>query len=539
MHGARTMRPVPPLLPQSLLLLLLLSAAPPAAARPPAWTQVVRTVNASADGRQPLELLQAGPSPIWHVLDFDAALTVEVDASTQFQTVLGFGGAFTEAAGLNFLNLSAADQARVAALYFDPEAGIGYSTGRLPMGSADFALDDYSLDLGCDGKNSPDPALACFDDGMKRDNANGVLALVRAATAAARAGGRAPPRVFMCPWSPPAWMKLPDAHGVSMSGTASPLGLNQTFNASLAAYFVRYAAAAKAQGVPLWGYSLQNEPGAKAGWPSCMWTPEAARDYLRDFMLPAMQRAHPELSLLVYDHNWDNALAWARVLYADPAVRAGAWGLATHWYASPSQVSNLNATHGEFPDRQILHTEGCLCNAPSGGRVVLPGDAAWFALGESYGFGVMSVLQNWGAGFTDWNMLLDAPGGGPFHERPFSCNAPMIQRAGELILQTPYFFLGQFSKFLVPGTRVVGAMHYSGAEAPAPRGDFFYQTALAAGAPFGVVAGVTPNGTTVCVVLNAQDAAVSFKLKTGVAAGAGAFANITVAAHSVTTFSWA
>lgn len=93
------------------------------------------------------------------------------------------------------------------------------------------------------------------------------------------------------------------------------------------------------------------------------------------------------------------------MLYADPAVRAGAWGLATHWYASPAQVSNLNLTHNAFPDKHVLHTEGCLCNAPSGGRVVLPGDPLWFGLGESYAFGIMSVLQNWGEGFTDWNML--------------------------------------------------------------------------------------------------------------------------------------
>ena len=220
--------------PSPLLALLLarVAAAAAAAASLPSWTQVVRTVNASADGSQPLELLALSAAPLWAAADFAAPLTVEVDASTRFQLVHGFGGAFTEAAGLNFRNLSSADRAADARLYFDADAGIGYSTGRLPMGSADFALNDYSLDEGCDGHNAPDPALACFDANMTRDNSHGVLDLLRAAAAAARAGGRAPPRVFMCPWSPPAWMKLPDAHGVSMSGTASPNGLNQTFNAS-------------------------------------------------------------------------------------------------------------------------------------------------------------------------------------------------------------------------------------------------------------------------------------------------------------------
>jgi len=533
-----------------------------AAAAAPKWTQLVRTVNAS--GAQALELLADAPAPAWLSADFEAAFTVEVDATSLFQVVHGFGGAFTEAAGLNFLNLSLADRARVATLLFDPEDGIGYSTGRLPMGSADFALNDYSLDNGCDGKNSPDPGLACFDDTMARDSANGVIALMQAAVAAAKAGGRDGfPRIFMCPWSPPAWMKLPDAHGISMSGTASPNGLNATFNASLAAYFSRYASAVESKlGMPLWGYSLQNEPTATAGWPSCKWQPEAARDYLRDFMLPVMQRDHPGMNLLVFDHNYDAAYDWAQVLYADATVRAGAWGLAAHWYASPGQVSNLNLTHQAFPDKHILHTEGCLCNAPSGGRVVLPGDPAWFGLGESYGFGIISVLQNFGEGckfashtkspssgrnrlltvipyplrltVTDWNVILSAPGGGPFHERPFSCNAPMIQKSGELILQSPYFFLGQFSKFFVPGTQIVGAMHYAGASAPQPLGKFVYQTTLAASSPFGVLAGVTPNGTSVLLVMNAQGTEVSFKLKIQ----DSAYANVTVPAHSMSTFSW-
>ena len=131
-------------------------------------------------------------------------------------------------------------------------------------------------------------------------------------------------------------------------------------------------------------------------------------------------------------------------------------------------------------------------------------------------------------------MLLDAPGGGPYHERPFSCNAPMIQRGGALIVQTPYYVMGQLSKFLVPGTQIVGAMHYAGAAAPQPRGAFVYQTSLAESAPFGVLAGITPNGTSVLVVFNAQDAAVAFKL----VAGPGAFANVTAPPHSISTISW-
>ena len=136
-----------------------------------------------------------------------------------------------------------------------------------------------------------------------------------------------------------------------------------------------------------------------------------ARDFLRDFLLPVMQRDHPGMNLLVFDHNYDAAFEWAQVLYADPAVRAGAWGLACHWYTLPSLVSNLNLTHAAFPDKHILHSEACVCNAPSGGRVVLPGDPLWFGLGEQYGFGLMATLQNFAEGFTDWASASAKEGG--------------------------------------------------------------------------------------------------------------------------------
>ena len=421
----------------------------------PTWSQVFRTVNVSSDGAQPLELLKYHGQIAFFSEEIPGGpglKTVEVDPTTQFQVIHGFGGAYTEATGINYNLLTPANQARLVSLYFDPIEGIGYTSGRVPMGSPDFATNDYSLDVGgspCGTNTSAsDPALTCFDRNMTRDSANGVVALLQAAVA------KAPQKLFITPWSPPAWMKLPDAHGISMAGTASPNGLNPLYNASLAAYFSAYASALQAKGVPVWGYSLQNEPTASAGWPSCKYTAQMSLEVLRDYVIPLMERDHPGLAVLIFDHNYDNVYSWAKTILADAVMRAKVWGSAVHWYTTPSLVENLNLTHNDFPEKHILHTEGCLCNAPSGGKVVFPGEPLWFGLGESYGFGLMSTLQNWAEGFHDWNMMLNT-GGGPYHARPFSCNAPIIQNASGLILQTPYFFMGHFSKFFPPGTKIM------------------------------------------------------------------------------------
>ena len=125
-------------------------------------------------------------------------VTVEHDPTTVRQTVHGFGGAFTEAAGYSWKSLTAADQQKVLELYWGGE-GLGYTTGRVAMNSPDFALSDYSY-----ANVSGDMALKHFDHTLARDNEY-VLPLLRAALRTSATALR----LFSAPWSPPAWMKKP------------------------------------------------------------------------------------------------------------------------------------------------------------------------------------------------------------------------------------------------------------------------------------------------------------------------------------------
>lgn len=60
-----------------------------------------------------------------------------------FQTILGFGGAFTESSGYNLKSISSSLSEQILDDYFS-EDGLRYSLGRLPIGSCDFSLDSYS-----------------------------------------------------------------------------------------------------------------------------------------------------------------------------------------------------------------------------------------------------------------------------------------------------------------------------------------------------------------------------------------------------------
>ena len=120
--------------------------------------------------------------------------TVMVDSSKEFQTHLGFGGAFTEASAQVYSNTNEANQKKIIDAYFDKEKGLAYNMGRTTVGGCDFALGYYSyVDEG-------DKTLETFD--MSHDDEQ-IVPMIKAAEAKA---GQAL-TLLASPWSPPAYMK--------------------------------------------------------------------------------------------------------------------------------------------------------------------------------------------------------------------------------------------------------------------------------------------------------------------------------------------
>ncbi|GMR54880.1 hypothetical protein PMAYCL1PPCAC_25075, partial [Pristionchus mayeri] len=65
-------------------------------------------------------------------------LVVELDPSTQYQAMIGFGGCFVDAVGINLVSLSEPAQEKLMRAYFGP-SGTEYSIGRVPIASTDFS----------------------------------------------------------------------------------------------------------------------------------------------------------------------------------------------------------------------------------------------------------------------------------------------------------------------------------------------------------------------------------------------------------------
>ncbi len=347
---------------------------------------------------------------------------IEIHPEERRQTIIGFGGAFTEAAAYTFASLPATSRAHVLRSYFHPIEGLGYTLGRLAIGSSDFSLEPYAYVRDGDGE------LASFDIAHERE---WVIPFVKAAAAAA---GRMPALVAT-PWSPPAWMKTNGDlfHGGSLLARCRP---------AWARHYVLFVEHMRAEGVPLWGLTVQNEPEALQRWESCLYSPEEERDFVRDHLGPALRDSgHGDLKLLVWDHNRDRIVERAETVLGDRAAAAFVWGVATHWYVS-EEFENLSRVHAAHPGTHILFTEGCI----EGG--VLTDD--WTSA-EKYAWNMIGDFRNWQEGWIDWNLLLDGTGG-PNHAENY-CHAPIIAdaKSGEVSLNGAWHAIGHFSRFVRPG----------------------------------------------------------------------------------------
>ena len=352
--------------------------------------------------------------------------SIVVNRAKQFQEVLGFGGAFTESAAYVWHQLEAAQKQQVIDAYFSAENGHHYSLCRVHMNSCDFSLGNYAhLAL------PDDVALTSFN--IDRDKLY-LLPFIKAAMAACASNNHI--LLLVSPWSPPAWMK--SNRQMNNGGKLLP-----QYHAVWAQCFVRFIQAYQEQGVSIWGVSLQNEPLANQTWDSCLFSAHEERDFVRDYLGPALRDgglAH--INIIVWDHNRDRLVERANVIYSDPKAADFVWGSGFHWYGE-NCFDNVQLHHDAWPDKHLLFTEGC----QEGGTHI----GAW-ELGERYAQSMINDMQRWTVGWIDWNLLLNNQGG-PNHVGNF-CSAPiLLDEKGEIALQSSYFYIGHFARFIQVGAR--------------------------------------------------------------------------------------
>lgn len=362
----------------------------------------------------------------------ETEIVVFVNPNKQFQEFIGIGGAITDASAEVFAKLSKDKQEELIKAYYGSE-GIDYSLMRTTIHSCDFSSESYTY------IEEGDKELTTFS--IDRDKKLRIPMIKRAMAAASDSL-----LFYVSPWSPPAFMK--GKKDMLKGGSLLP-----EYYDSWALYYAKFIKAYEAEGMPVWGLTIQNEPMAVQTWESCVYTAEQERDFLKNYLGPIMEKEGlGDKNIVVWDHNRDLITHRANTIFGDTAAAKYAWGIGFHWYepwaGGKPMWDNLKNVKESFPDKNLLFTEGCV-------EKFIETDYQRWSNGERYGKSMINDFNSGTVGWTDWNILLDH-NGGPNHVGNF-CFAPIHAdtRTNELIYTPSYYYIGHFSKFIHPEARRV------------------------------------------------------------------------------------
>ena len=384
-------------------------------------------------------------------------IDVRVNIDAKKQIITGFGGAFTEASATLLNQLGKENRAKILNAYFSKE-GANYSLTRTHMNSCDFSVSNYSYTPVAD-----DVALEHFS--IEEDR-NDLIPMIKEAMAISEEGFK----LFASPWTAAPWMKDNNSW---VGGKLLP-----KYYDTWALFFSKYVDAYRAEGIDIWGFTVENEPhGNGNNWESMLYSPKEMTDFVVNHLSPKLQAdGKGELVILGYDQNREGIKEWVDEMYKDEETASHYDGTAIHWYESTYDYfpEALQYAHNKAPNKYLIQTEACVDD-----EIPVWKDDAWYWKKEATDWGykwreeekkylhpkyapvnryardIIGCLNNWVDGWVDWNMVLDRQGG-PNWKKNW-CIAPVIvdPEKDEVYLTPLYYVMAHFSKFIRPGAAVL------------------------------------------------------------------------------------
>ncbi len=446
---------------------------------------------------------------------------IAVDRTTSFQTMYGHGAALTDSSAWVLMNLNRRNPrlyAYTMKKLFSPTAGAGLSFLRLPMGASDYTASATYYTY-CDTRS---PDLSLFS--IAHDRACIVPVLKDAL--------RLNPeiRILGTPWSAPAWMKTNGKlTGISEADKAAgaTCRLRTDCFEAYADYFMKFIEQYQAEGLAIWGVTLQNEPQFDAAAYPCMRMDEDDQIRLVRLLGPKLAAKGLKTKIFIHDHNWGlhpddrkvlggdakmDPMESVTKILSDPAAGQYIAGSAWHvYYGDPALMRKAYDTiHQRFPDKDILCTEHGGWGRHRGGWW---GDVDW---GMTHSW--MGGPQNWAQASLEWNLALDSHFGPT--PRPDSAAVGLVVVQTEdyqaVKFEREFYGLAQMSRAARPGSKHIAAA-FKGAD---PGG-------------LDLVAFALSNGQTSLVVCNQRQTEQAFQVE-----ATGKFFSYSEPAHSIATFVW-
>lgn len=396
-------------------------------------------------------------TPVSEFTSSENAATIVLNPEKKYQTISGFGGAFTESSAYLLNKLSKENRDSIIQAYFSRE-GANYSLTRTHMNSCDFSLTNYSYT-----PVAGDKELKHF---TIQEDMDDLIPMIKDAMAASEDGFN----IFASPWSAAPWMK---DNNDWVGGKLLP-----EYYDTWALFFSKYLDAYKKEGIEIWGFTVENEPhGNGNNWESMHFSPKEMTDFVEFHLGPKLEAdGYGDKIILGYDQNRAGLQEWVDEMYRDENSSKYFDGTAIHWYESTYDFfpDALQYAHNKAPNKYLIETEGCVDS-----EVPKWQDDDWYWRKEATDWGwdwasekdkhlhpkyspvnryardIIGCLNNWVDGWVDWNMVLDTQGGPNWFEN--WCVAPIIvdPDKDEVYFTPIYYTMAHFSKYIRPQAEVI------------------------------------------------------------------------------------
>ncbi|KAJ8979724.1 hypothetical protein NQ317_006360 [Molorchus minor] len=339
-------------------------------------------------------------------------ITITINRTNQYQSIIGFGGAFTDAAGINIKSLSAEAQEKLLEIYV-----------RVPIGGTDFSTRGYSY---ADQEN--DTVLEYFE--LQPEDINYKIPFIQQAKNLTDNTLK----LLASPWSAPKWMKTNnDWAGVGF--------LKDEYYQLWADYFLKFFDEYEKYNITYWGMTLQNEPingfvsDLLSQINSMGWLPSQMNQWIAENLGPTIRNSsHEAIKIMLFDDNRE-ALFLLPEQLENNTTMTYADGFAVHWYWN-------NMTSFCCRQKRVMVIKAMKVPWK---RVVGRG-------GVKYILDIIENLEYGTSGWLDWNMVLDETGGPTYIDN--NVDSPIIsnETLQEFYKQPMFYGIGHFSKFLRPGS---------------------------------------------------------------------------------------
>lgn len=177
--------------------------------------------------------------PVTEVVEQKKLDQVDIDLEVRHQKILGWGGAFTDAALININNLTEELSGKLMGSYFG-ENGLQYNFGRVPIGCSDFSTHPYSYD-----NSSGDYELSQWS--LSKEDLELKIPYIKQAMKLLKQHELDDLKWIASPWSAPYWMKT------NKTIARGHLIDDDKVYSSYANYLMKFYDAYEQHGIKFWG----------------------------------------------------------------------------------------------------------------------------------------------------------------------------------------------------------------------------------------------------------------------------------------------